>query len=1050
TDSAGNPITSTQTVTFQVLYGTCILLEETQSITPGTFGEFSVIVGTGFRVDSTGNTGDRIFGSSGTVNCSGSSAVSLTGFATRSLHIIVGGVDLSPDVTIGNIPMAINSQKLADKGLADLVLINNTAGVTQPNIESLFARFSDLNNLLNAYTGNSLAAQSAQTAVNFSGVLAGDITGTQGATAVSKLQGKNVNAANPTNGQVLTFVSNEWVPSTLPTGGTISALTGDISASGSGSVSAIVNSVSGSSGANIHSAEIAANAATNANTASTIVKRDASGNFTAGTITANLMGAASSNVLKSGDTMSGNLTFASTSGTVYTDTTSKTVGLFAPTTIGTSYTLKLPASVAASNGQVLTSDTSGNLTWTTPSTTATSYAGVLPVANGGTNSAAALYNNRIMVSNGGAIVESAALTNGQVLIGSDGAAPTPATLTAGSGVTITNSAGGITIAATGSGGTVTNVTGTAPVSVATGTSTPVISLANGSAAGQVYRWDGTSSWAATKLKYTDLINSFSGNPWPGTSCAAGQAVVWNSGTDSFTCSNIVANVSGNSSLTTGKFWVGDGSGKAAEVSLSGDATIASTGALTLASVGTSGTYKSVTVDSKGRVLSGTNPTTVSGYGITDAAVLGGVPGGQILEGGVASGENLILDSTANVTKGNVLINPSGGKVGIGTATPTASLTIQAPASSFGQLQIKDSSFAASSVSHRSYIQALDNASSTVWYLGDTNPSTQDISFGTSAIGYGLNLDTNGMTRFRVQPDGSIGINTMTANLTGTGPGPGTVTISGSGASSTDTGYLEFNNPMTPALGNISGKISFNSSLNSGSKTLASLQSTISGSGGTNGFGGQLIFSTKQDNSVSINLMVMNNLGNLGVGLNPAYKLDVNGDANLSTGSVFRIAGTQICGGAGCTSSSDRRLKENIQPLTNSLEKILQLNAVEYDYKDKVRFGDKHQIGVIAQDVEKVFPEVVITDRKTTLKSVAYDHLVAPIIESIKALYGLLIKIEDQQHSQARQIASKAEQTEIEALKAENTAKTQRIQSLEQENILIKARLEKIEKSLQSK
>ena len=55
--------------------------------------------------------------------------------------------------------------------------------------------------------------------------------------------------------------------------------------------------------------------ATNYNTASTIVARDASGNFSAGTITASLSGAASNNVLKSGDTMTGNLNIAITIGT---------------------------------------------------------------------------------------------------------------------------------------------------------------------------------------------------------------------------------------------------------------------------------------------------------------------------------------------------------------------------------------------------------------------------------------------------------------------------------------------------------------------------------------------------------------------------------------------------------------------------------------------------------------------------------------------------------------------------------------------------------------
>jgi len=73
--------------------------------------------------------------------------------------------------------------------------------------------------------------------------------------------------------------------------------------------------------------------------------------------------------------------------------------------------------------------------------------GTLPIVNGGTNSSTALNNNRVMVSSGGAIVEASALLNGQLLIGSTGTAPSPATLTAGSGITITNGAGSISIAA---------------------------------------------------------------------------------------------------------------------------------------------------------------------------------------------------------------------------------------------------------------------------------------------------------------------------------------------------------------------------------------------------------------------------------------------------------------------------------------------------------------------------------------------------------------------------------------------------------------------------
>jgi hypothetical protein len=90
--------------------------------------------------------------------------------------------------------------------------------------------------------------------------------------------------------------------------------------------------------------------------------------------------------------------------------------------------------------------------------------GILPIARGGTNSGTALNNGRLMVSSAGSIIEAASMANGVLPIG-NGAGYTFSTLTAGSGITITNTAGGITIAATGGGGgsgTVTSIGVTVP------------------------------------------------------------------------------------------------------------------------------------------------------------------------------------------------------------------------------------------------------------------------------------------------------------------------------------------------------------------------------------------------------------------------------------------------------------------------------------------------------------------------------------------------------------------------------------------------------------
>lgn len=82
-------------------------------------------------------------------------------------------------------------------------------------------------------------------------------------------------------------------------------------------------------------------------------------------------------------------------------------------------------------------------------------------------------------------------------------------------------------------------------------------------------------------------------------------------------------------------------------------------------------------------------------------------------------------------------------------------------------------------------------------------------------------------------------------------------------------------------------------------------------------------------------------------------------------------------------SSDARLKESVQTVVGSLAKIGQIRGVSFDWIDKSR-GEGRQLGVIAQEVEAVFPELVMTDSQG-YKSVVYDGLVAPLIEAVKEL-----------------------------------------------------------------
>ncbi len=80
-------------------------------------------------------------------------------------------------------------------------------------------------------------------------------------------------------------------------------------------------------------------------------------------------------------------------------------------------------------------------------------------------------------------------------------------------------------------------------------------------------------------------------------------------------------------------------------------------------------------------------------------------------------------------------------------------------------------------------------------------------------------------------------------------------------------------------------------------------------------------------------------------------------------------------------NSDERLKKNISPLKNSLNKVMQLNGYTYQWKDTAR-GNDEQIGFLAQEVEKQFPQLVMTDDNGK-KSVAYGNMVPVLLQAIK-------------------------------------------------------------------
>jgi hypothetical protein len=114
--------------------------------------------------------------------------------------------------------------------------------------------------------------------------------------------------------------------------------------------------------------------------------------------------------------------------------------------------------------------------------------------------------------------------------------------------------------------------------------------------------------------------------------------------------------------------------------------------------------------------------------------------------------------------------------------------------------------------------------------------------------------------------------------------------------------------------------------------------------------------------------------------------------------------------------SDGDLKQDIQPLENGLDRLSRLRGVRYKLKDEPEETKREHVGVIAQEVEQEFPELVFTD-KNGYKAVDYGGLIAPLIESVKEL------------------------------KAKNKSNRIRIKDLEDKNTVLEKRIAALEKAI---
>ena len=189
-------------------------------------------------------------------------------------------------------------------------------------------------------------------------------------------------------------------------------------------------------------------------------------------------------------------------------------------------------------------------------------------------------------------------------------------------------------------------------------------------------------------------------------------------------------------------------------------------------------------------------------------------------------------------------------------------------------------------------------------------------------------------------------------------------------------YTASNNSNLSALNTATASLnSFTSSINTTIKTRLSAEGVISGSSQvdltlTTNYGTYINQAVKTTSDVQFN--------SLGVGM----------AASATTGRID--ATNDIV----AYSSSDKRFKTNIIQIGSPIEKIKKIGGYEFDWIPNIEHGyDGHDVGVIAQEIEAVVPELVQT-RDSGYKAVKYDKLTALLIEAIKEQQNTIEKLEE--------------------------------------------------------
>lgn len=358
---------------------------------------------------------------------------------------------------------------------------------------------------------------------------------------------------------------------------------------------------------------------------------------------------------------------------------------------------------------------------------------------------------------------------------------------------------------------------------------------------------------------------------------------------------------------------------------------------------------------------------------------------------------------------------TSGNVGIGTTTPTEKLSIVGGVNLTGALKLSGNAGTSGMVLQTTGTGLQWTATSSLGISSDIT-SLAVISGGRSNTVTGSNAVAFGLSNYNPASNGvAFGISNTIGTSSGYSTVIGTANTAGSIGYSTVIGRANTANSQQSTVVGIGNSAPTDYSTAIGSTNLiygagvahlafgdsntinpggASRAAAI-GHSNTVNVGGAYVFGNSITNSTSNSVMIgpsdsakitILSSGNLGVGTTtPGVRLSVVGNAQFTAvgSGAYGFDLNLTSNGTLTTSASDERLKQNVMAINSSstLDKINQLKPSTFDWKS----DGSHDLGLIAQEVQGIFPELVFTNPSDGYLGINYSRFTPLLISAIQEL-----------------------------------------------------------------